>query len=244
MKHFCLLLLATCCLLPCKSQVGEHRNRLALGVNGGYSLSSIRFTPKVPQGYQSAFTGGLSVRYTCEKYFKTVCSIYGEVNFNTMGWKEDILDVNDQPVVNQQTGVEERYSRSIKYIQVPIMAHLAWGKETQGWNFFFRGGPQFGFYQSESTSMNFDPEQRNIEARANKIVEQETLPVKNKFDYGIAGGIGVEYSHKKAGHLLVEARYYYGLGNIYPDSASDTFGSSNHQNIQLKVSYLFDLIKK
>ena len=230
--------------LTMQAQVGEHRNRLAIGANGGYSISSVRFTPEIPQGHITGFTGGLSMRYTCEKYFKTICSIYGEVNLNTMGWKENILDINDQPVINEQTGLEEKYSRSIKYIQVPIMAQLSWGKEIQGWSFFFRGGPQFGFYQSESVTMNFDPEYRNIDARACKVVEQETLPLKNKFDYGITGGIGVEYSHHTAGHLLFEARYYYGLGNIYADSSADTFGSSNHQNIQLKVSYLFDIIKK
>lgn len=242
MKYIYLFLFSAFSLYA-SAQVGEHRNNFSLGVNGGYTLSSVHFTPQVTQGYLTGPTAGISFRYVCEKYFKTICSIYGEVNFNTMGWKEDILDVNDNPVINAQTGIAERYSRKMRYIQVPIMAHLAWGREEKGWNFFFHGGPQFGFFQKETTSANYDFEQRNIDDRANKIVEQETTPVDNKFDYGIVGGIGVEYSMPRVGHLLVEARYYYGLGNIYPDSSADTFGSSNFQNIQFKVSYLFDIIK-
>ena len=42
-----------CCfaLLPLSvvAQVGEFRKDLAVGVNGGYVLSSVGFTPKVPQ---------------------------------------------------------------------------------------------------------------------------------------------------------------------------------------------------
>lgn len=229
--------------LTISAQVGEHRNDFSIGLNGGYTLSSVHFTPQVPQGFHGGATAGLSFRYVCEKYFKTICSIYGEVNFNSIGWKQDILDIDDHAVINEETGLAERYSRTIKYIQVPIMAHLAWGRENKGWNFFFHGGPQFGFYQSESTSANYDFDHRNIDARANKVVEQETTPVDRKFDYGIVGGIGVEYSLPRFGHLLVEGRYYYGLGNIYPDSSTDTFGSSNFQNIQFKVSYLFDITK-
>ena len=32
----------------------------------------------------------------------------------------------------------EEYSRTINYIQVPIFAHLAWGREVSGCNFFFQ----------------------------------------------------------------------------------------------------------
>lgn len=240
-RYFFILILLLS--VTASAQVGQHRNDFSIGLNGGYTFSSVRFTPSVPQGFHTGPTAGLSFRYVCEKYFKTICSIYGEVNFNSIGWKQDILDADDHAVINTVTGLPEHYSRTIKYIQVPIMAHLAWGREQKGWNFFFHGGPQFGFYQSESTSVNYDYEQRNIDARSNKVIEQETLPVDRKFDYGIVAGIGVEYSLPRFGHLLVEGRYYYGLGNIYPDASTDTFGSSNFQNIQLKVSYLFDIFK-
>ena len=67
--------------------------------------------------------------------------------------------------------------------------------------------------------------------------------VENKFDYGIAGGLGMEYSVPRVGHFMIEGRYYYGLGNIYGDSKKDYFGKSNFGNIIVKLTYLFDIIK-
>lgn len=79
--------------------------------------------------------------------------------------------------------------------------------------------------------------------RVSTVVAQDTMAVENKFDYGIAVGAGMEYTVPKVGHFLVEARYYYGLGNIYGDSKRDYFGSSNFGNIIIKVAYLFDITK-
>ncbi|CUP61559.1 Uncharacterised protein [Segatella copri] len=45
------------------------------------------------------------------------------------------------------------------------------------------------------------------------------------------------------GHFLAEARYYYGLGNIYGASKRDFFGKSNYGQIVLKLSYLFDITR-
>ena len=65
----------------------------------------------------------------------------------------------------------------------------------------------------------------------------------NLYTNGIAAGLGLEYSHPKAGHFQIEGRYYYGLGNIYGDSKKDYFGKSNFGNIVVKLTYLFDLTK-
>lgn len=225
------------------AQIGEHRNDLAIGFNGGLNMSSVSFTPKVSQAKLNGITGGLSVRYVCEKYFSTVCSLYGEINYSQMGWKEDIVDVNDMPVINTATGLPEEYSRTVNYIQVPLMAHLAWGREQKGFAFFVNLGPQFGIYMSESTNTNFDFSDRNAADRVNPVCAQDTMAVENKFDYGIAAGAGIEFSHPKVGHFLLEGRYYYGLGNIYGDSKRDYFGSSNFGTITIKLAYLFDIVR-
>lgn len=229
--------------LSVMSQIGEHRNDFTLGVNGGYILSNVSFTPKVTQGYHGGLTGGLSMRYVCEKYFKTIASVYAEVNYSQLGWKEDILDINNQAVINPVTGLAENYSRTINYVQVPILAHLAWGKEYKGVSFFVNLGPQFGFYLSEKTKSNFNVKDCNMNDRVSTVVAQDTMAVENKFDYGIAVGAGMEYTVPKVGHFLIEARYYYGLGNIYGDSKRDYFGSSNFGNIIIKAAYLFDITK-
>lgn len=223
------------------AQIGEHRNTLSIGVNGGYNLTNVRFTPKVVQNQKGGLNMGVTARYTVEKYFSTICSIQAEINYSQLGWKEDILDTNDQPVINATTGQPEKYERSINYIQIPFMAHLAWGKENKGLNFFVNAGPQLGIYMSESTKSNFDFAQMNTSDRANTIVAQDTMKVENKFDYGITAGAGVEWAIPKIGRFTLEGRYYYGLGNIYGDSKRDYFGSSNFGTITIKLGWLFDI---
>ena len=231
--------------LSAKAQIGEHRNDLAIGVNGGYVLGNVGFTPTVPQKMHGGLTGGFTVRYTSEKYFKSICAIVGEVNIAQMGWKEDILNVNDEPVINSVTGVAEEYERQLTYIQVPLMARLGWGRERKGFQAFFQLGPQVGFFLSDKTTTNFEWEDRNIADRVGvqQYAYQDTMSVKNKFDYGIAVGAGLEFSRPKIGHFLLEARYYYGLGNIFGNSKADTFGKSNNGSMMVKVSYLFDIIR-
>ena len=235
------VLLSVFVAVAANAQIGQHRNDLSVGVNGGYVLSNVGFTPTVSQGMYGGMTAGVSLRYVCEKYFSTICSIQAEVNYAKVGWKEEILTTADAPVINAQTGVAEEYSRTLNYIQIPIFAHLAWGKERKGLQFFVQAGPQIGILLGESTKANYELANANTADRGNQTVAQETMPVENKFDYGIAAGLGLEYSHPKAGHFQIEGRYYYGLGNIYGDSKKDYFGKSNLGNIVVKLTYFFDL---
>ena len=72
-------------------------------------MSNEAFVPKVNQGYHGGLTGGISLRYKSEKYFSTICSIMGEINYSQIGWKEDITDSNNQPVINAKTGLAEKF---------------------------------------------------------------------------------------------------------------------------------------
>jgi hypothetical protein len=241
MKHPLLSLFLLFYPLLLTAQVGSHRNEFAVGVNGGYVLSNVGFVPKVTQTFHGGMTGGVSFRYISEKYFQTLCSIHAEINYVQAGWKEDIVNLQNEPVLNKNTGLAEEYSSTINYIQVPVFAHLAWGKEQRGFQFFFQAGPQFGYMLNENTQINFELNQANVQDRANTETTQYKMPVEHKFDYGIVAGIGVEYSLPKVGHLLLDARYYYGLGNLYGDTKRDYFARSNLSNIQLRLSYLFDI---
>ncbi len=231
--------------LSAKAQIGEHRNDLAIGVNGGYVLGNVGFTPTVPQKMHGGLTGGLTVRYTSEKYFKSICAIVGEVNIAQMGWKEDILNANDEPVINSVTGVAEEYERQLTYIQVPLMARLGWGRERKGFQAFFQLGPQVGMFLGDKKKSNFDYDSRNRGDRVGALRDavMDTLAIQRKFDYGITAGLGLEYSHPKVGHFLIEARYYYGLGDIYKNTKTDYFARSNNSGIYIKLTYLWDVIK-
>jgi hypothetical protein len=136
---------------------------------------------------------------------------------------------------------------------------MGWGRERKGFQGFFQVGPQVGFFLSDKSETNFDvrdpafnpvvkdgayvPEYKYAGIRASHVVAQDTMAVENKVDYGIAFAAGLEFSHRKMDHFLVEGRYYYGLGNMYGSTKRDYFGSSNFGNIIVKFTYLFDIIR-
>ena len=242
------------------AQVGEYRTDFAVGFSGGYVMSNVAFVPKVPQGMQGGTIGGVTLRYTCEKYFKSICAVVAEVNYAQIGWKESILTKDDQPVPLHTDETQSlRYARQMNYIQVPVLARLGWGRERSGFQGFFQIGPQFGLFLNDKIDTNFDIHDPAFDpnihdgifsddylygyTRSSHVVAQDTMAVENKFDYGIAVGAGLEYSNRHLGHFLLEARYYYGLGNMYGSTKRDYFGRSNFGNIVVKFTYLFDIIR-
>ena len=180
------------------AQVGEHRNDLAVGVNGGYVLSNVSFVPSVPQGLHGGITGGFSVRYTCEKYFKSICALYAEVNYAKIGWKEEILDINDKPVINPHTQLEEEFKNTINYIQIPVMAHLGWGRERSGFQFFVNIGPQFGVYLSEASTATPKMSIRRESATSEPDSAKATVPAVSKISHVIDMCPPQEFSRRDA----------------------------------------------
>ena len=225
------------------AQIGDYRSEFAIGFGGGYVMSSLDFVPEVPQLQHPGYIGGITMRYTSERYFNSICAIVGEVNYAKVGWKEDILDPDDEPVINSVTGEAEAYQRDQFYVQVPLMARLGWGRERKGFQVFFQAGPQFGYFLNETTNTNFNLNNANLSSRTSYIVAQDTMAVEHRVDYGITAGLGLEFSHPRLGHFLLEGRYYYGLGNIYGATKRDYFARSNFAQIVIKLSYLFDLSK-
>ena len=215
-----------------RGQVGEFRSALALGVNGGWVLNRVSFNPTVKQNFHGGMTGGITLRYTCEKYFSMFCAVQAEVNFAQMGWKEDIETSTDT------------YSRTVNYIQVPLLARLSFGREEKGVMGFLVLGPQLGFYLSDSDKRTGEWSPATLGLRPNHVTEQYGLKVQNKFEYGITGGLGLEVNTRRAGHFMVEGRYYFGLSNLFHDGKSDPFGRSANGAIVAKVSYLFDVFSR
>ena len=60
--------------------------------------------------------------------------------------------------------------------------------------------------------------------------------VENIFDYGIAGGLGVEWK-TRAGNFFIEGRYYYALADIFGNSKTDDFGRSANLTIYARLGY-------
>ena len=243
MRKYLLVLFLSFISFAVKAQVGEYRTDFAVGVNGGYVLSNVGFQPDVPQSMLGGMTMGVTLRYTCEKYFKSICAIVAEVNLVQTGWKEKIQGLENQPLYYEGSTEALHYQRKMTYLQIPLFARLGWGRERKGLQGFFQVGPQLGIFLSESTTTNLIDGEEPTGQRSSSIVEQESKPVEKKFDYGIAGGAGIEFSVPKVGHFMLEGRYYYGLGNIFGNSKSDYFGKSNFGQIVIKATYLFDIVK-
>lgn len=208
------------------AQVGEQRQNFALGLNGGINLNSVSFSPTVRQSNLMGITGGLTARYISERYFKMICGAQIEVNFSQHGWDEYYQDYPDL-----------QYTRKMNYVEIPLLAHLAFGKEKRGLQFFIHAGPQIGFFLSDSYTQSGP-----WEDYSSVVVEQHDKKVDNKFDYGIAAGLGVELK-TGTGNFLLEGRYYYALADFYSSTKKDYFSRSAHGVITAKLTYLFDLVK-
>lgn len=218
-------LLLCICALPGRAQIGEQRRNFAVGFNGGINLNSVSFSPSIQQKNLMGINGGLSARYISEKYFSMICGAQIELNFSQHGWEESYEDFPDL-----------QYTRKMNYVEIPFMAHLAFGRD-RGLQFFIHAGPQIGFFISDSRKIN--DAWNSVE---NAITEQHDKNVENKFDYGITGGAGFEL-RTKAGNFQIEGRYYYALSDFYKSTKKDFFARSAHGVITAKITYLFDLTK-
>ena len=192
-------LLLTGLVFPATAQIGEPRSNFSDGVNGGVNLNSASFTPTIKQNSLMGITGGLTARYISEKYFAMICGAQVELNISQRGWDElfEMEDENGQTIkVPGKT-----YTRKMTYVDIPFLAHLAFGRE-RGLQFFVHAGPQIGFLIGESETI----EGIDMNTLSNTQKAIYGVKIQNKFDYGITGGGGVELRTKKAGSFLVEGR--------------------------------------
>lgn len=200
---------------------------LAVGVKAGTSISKMSFSPSVEQTMLVGAMGGVTIRYTEEKHF----GLIAEINWEQRGWKENF---EEHPF---------SYNRTLTYIQIPLLTHIYFGGEK--FKGFVNLGPEVGYMIGESINANFD--YNNISSVAgfptkNRMNEQMYTEVSNKFDYGISAGLGLEFIVKRKHSFLLEARYYFGIGNIFPSKKKDTFGASRGMSIMVTLGYMFRVI--
>lgn len=231
-KQSIIALLSFLCLsagIPVHAQLQDQRHNLAIGINGGVNLSSVSFEPSIKEKTFLTPSFGVTIRYISERYLKMFCGIQAEINYSQRGWKENIDD-----------GTGDTYQRSMNYVEVPLMAHLAFGKDKgYGARFVLNLGPQIGYLlgESEKKSEAWHPNER-----PSGVIWQYGKMAESKFDYGIVGGVGIE-ARTGIGNILLEARYYFGLSDFYHSTKKDPFSRSAHSYIAGRLTYLFDLKK-
>lgn len=231
MKRSLFLILCLLSAWSARAQVGEYRSQLSLGVNGGYLMNRVSFSPSIKQDFHGGATGGLTLRYASERYFNILCALQAEVNYAQMGWKERIETSTDT------------YSRTMHYVQVPLLARLSYGKEERGVMGYLVLGPQLGFFLSDKENKSGEWTEESLAKRPNGVTGQYGMAVDKKFEYGLTGGLGIEVN-TKAGHFMLEGRYYYALGDMFSNGKADYFARSANGTIIAKVSYLFDIKRK
>ena len=205
------------------SQTNTFASEWGYGINGGFTFSKIGFNSSisVPQELFRQFSGGITVRYISESHF----GIQGELNYSQRGWKErtDTVHLN-------------RYSRSIAYLEFPVMTHIYFnlGKSVR---LIFNLGPQIGYYISEK-----EIEREIIDFKRDKYDPDKPsyydIPVQHAFDYGLKGTMGFEF-RTKAGSFILDGRYYFGLSDVFSNTKSDPFQASHNQITGVNLTYLF-----
>jgi len=226
LRYLLSLLFVAAALLPAMAQ-REYAPNFSLGVKGGATLSNMAFSPEVHQKMIQGFTGGIVARYHEEKLF----GLIGEVNITQRGWSEDFA---------RDEAPQFSYSRRLTYVQIPLMTHIYFGPKRV--KFFFNLGPEFGFMIGDKITANFDyNDYGNVEdfPQGYRTNEQLGKEVENRFDYGISGGAGIEIFVTPRNSLLLEGRYYFGLGNIFHATKRDYFSASRTQSIGITLAYLF-----
>ncbi|MDR0833342.1 MAG: PorT family protein [Candidatus Symbiothrix sp.] len=215
MTLVCFFLLVTghCSLLTAQEQT--FHSEWNIGVNAGMTFSKIRFNPAVPQTFLQQYEGGITFRYITEKGF----GFQAEVNYSMRGWKEKTDTIS----------YFNNYSRSLVYAELPLLTHVYFdmSKHTR---FIINAGPQLGYYLSETH-----------DGTSNLVGEYnvDALKVKNKFDYGILGGMGVEL-RTGIGKFVLEGRYYFGLSDVFDTKKTaehDYFAASGNQVVGVKLTY-------
>ena len=221
----CLIRLALCCIILCPASLRaetHYKPHVTVGVHAGAGMSRMSFSPSVPQSWLFLPQAGIHARYAEEK----IVGIMAELNFVGRGWKETF---EDSPGLN--------YSRSLYYITLPVMTHINFGSPRA--KCFFNLGPEIGFMLGNHISSNFDYINPGNLVPATRRVNQMSMDITNKFDYGITAGAGGEFFLTPRQSLTIEARFYYGLGNIYPSSKADEFSASRSMTLSINAGYSF-----
>lgn len=224
-RLFRALAVATALLAAHAAMAQAHYDpNIAIGAKAGATLSRTNFQPSVPQNMVPGFTAGVTFRYMEETHF----GIIAELNVEQRGWKEKFKDM------------PYRFSRRFTYLQLPVLSHIYFGRnKVRG---FFNAGPAIGVMIGESTSSNFDHHNAASipEITANyRPTDQYTLPVKYKFDYGIAAGLGMEFVAGKKHSFLLEGRFYYGLNDVFAHRKKDTFAGSGGMSVIMTLGYFY-----
>ena len=134
------------------------------------------------------------------------------------------------------------YSHRFTYLELPVMTHIFFGNQrVKG---FFNLGPELNVMLGHGIKSNFAyQDAANLEyfELNSRRIEQMTMDIKNRLDYGICAGAGMEINMNPKHSLLLEGRFYYGLTDVFPNHKTDIFAGSNSMSITVTLGYFYRL---
>lgn len=204
----------------------HYEGSITVGGKAGATLSRVNFNPTVQQSMLPGMTAGVAFRYIEEKNF----GLIAELNVAQRGWKENFEES------------DYNYSHRFTYLELPVMTHIFFGNQrVKG---FFNLGPEINVMLGDGIKSNFaysDAADDDYFINDTRHIEQLTMKVKNKLDYGICAGAGMELCLNSKHSLLLEGRFYYGLTDVFPNHKTDIFSSSNSMTITVTLGYFYRL---
>lgn len=212
-----VIALLLCSSMPMVAQKHLLQPEVYIGVHGGVLASTVLFSPSVPNmspitdGTLLGGNGGLVFRYSGQK----CCALQVELNYMQRGWRE------------HGEGVD--YKRQLHYVELPFLMHIYFGSPM--WRGFVNLGPQIGYCVKDDMGTGIKSE----------TSKHQYAPLDHRFDWGVAGGLGVYCRTKRAGVYQLEARFSYAFGTIFDHNASDYFSGSNPMTLSLNVAWLWEI---
>jgi len=206
-----LLLMAFSLVSDLFGQVAYFVPEYGVGIHGGGTASRVSFSPSVSEKPTYGLQAGGIFRYISAKHFGAQI----EANFTQRGWTEK------SDVYN--------YAHQLNYVEVPFLSHIYFGRKVFRW--FFNLGPSVSYLISDNIQSTVTSDQQET---------RHAMELRNRFDYAIAVGTGFEFNTKRAGIYQLEARYSFGLGDMFPNSATDDYRRSSNQNLSVCLGLLFN----
>ncbi len=204
----------------------HYEGTIAVGGKAGATFSKVNFNPSVQQSMLPGVTAGLMFRYIEEKNF----GLIAELNMTQRGWKEAYDDA------------DYNFNHRFTYLELPIMTHIFFGNQrVKG---FFNLGPELNVMLGDGITSNFDYQQAastDYFITNARHIEQMTMKINNRLDYGICGGAGMEINMNSKHSLLLEGRFYYGLTDVFSSHKTDVFSSSNSMTVMVTLGYFYKL---
>lgn len=215
------LIIALFSAMGITSLFAQTSNRYDWGIEGGPNLSDLRmkfspsyFVEKKPAIFGSA---GFIFQYNTKK----ILSFKTGFSFQRKGTQIQNLIFTDQ--FGSQLGTAKNLF-TLDYITLPILVKASFGKKVQ---FFVNAGPYAGFLLAKTEKFIID------KADGKEVFKNHDMSGLNRFDFGIASGIGVAIPIKESWKIHAEFRNYLGLIDINSSNLNEMYTNTTDFRVGL-----------